>query len=118
MKPVAFDIPLDRTACLHRQVLEGLRQRILKREILPGALLPSTRALAQRLHVSRNTVLIAYEELATEGLITGQIGSGTRVSGHVPLPRLPSPREILRASHFPMSSVPFFDPEGNPLRLQ
>jgi GntR family transcriptional regulator/MocR family aminotransferase len=65
---------------LHSQLRDGLRALIVHGPIARGVRLPSSRTLALKLGVSRNTVLFAYEELATEELVTGQIGSGTRVA--------------------------------------
>src|SRR5580698_6898093 len=65
---------------LRSQLLRTLRRAILSGTLPPHAHLPSTRALAQRLGVSRNTVLAAYEALASEGLVVGRAGSGTRVA--------------------------------------
>ena len=65
---------------LQRQLRDGLRALILHGPIVRGVRLPSSRTLALKLGVSRNTVLFAYEELATEQLVTGQIESGTRVA--------------------------------------
>ena len=45
---------------LYQQMYEKLRQLILDSHIAPGTQMPSTRALAQELGVSRNTVLAAF----------------------------------------------------------
>src|SRR5207249_10262538 len=42
--------------------------------------IPSTRQLAEHLGVSRNTVLLAYQRLASEGYIDATKGSHTYVS--------------------------------------
>jgi GntR family transcriptional regulator/MocR family aminotransferase len=42
--------------------------------------LPSTRALAIQLNVSRNTVLNAYQQLIAEGYLDGMVGNGTFVA--------------------------------------
>ena len=42
--------------------------------------LPSTRELAEQLHVSRTIVVLAYDQLLAEGFVAGRIGSGTYVS--------------------------------------
>ncbi len=47
-----------------RQIYEALRDQILGRVYGAGGLLPSSRALAGELGVSRGTVTIAYEQLA------------------------------------------------------
>ena len=52
-----------------RQLHECLRQAIRNGTLGSGARLPATRTLAQELGVSRNTVLYAYDQLATEGFV-------------------------------------------------
>lgn len=42
--------------------------------------LPSTRVLARKLGIARNTVISVYERLEFEGLVIQKIGSGTYVS--------------------------------------
>ena len=42
--------------------------------------LPSTRDLAEQLHVSRTVVVSAFEQLLAEGFVTGRAGSGTYVA--------------------------------------
>jgi len=69
-----------RRACpLYRQLYKRLRQAIFQQKLPAGAHLPSTRALARRLGVSRNTVLNAYDALVANALIVARKGSGTRV---------------------------------------
>jgi len=100
----------------YRQLRDVLRRRILDHSLPPGARLPSTRALAKDLAVSRNTVVSAYEALSAEGLVAGAIGSGTRVTATVRRRRLDL-RSVLRESHFPTDPLPVCDPDGNPLYL-
>jgi GntR family transcriptional regulator/MocR family aminotransferase len=69
---------------VYRQVYLGVRQAILVGKVTPGSRLPSTRALASDLGVSRNTVVMAYEQLRGEGYTVGRGGSDTRVAGTVP----------------------------------
>lgn len=101
---------------LQVQVYRRLRQAIWRGELPSGYVLPSTRALAKQLGVSRNTILDAYEALAIEGLIGGRRGSGTRVLGCGAAPK--RRRDliwILRDSHYPANAVAFPDPDGNAL---
>lgn len=56
-----------------------LRNIICSGAVAAKATLPSQRELAQVLAISRTTVGHAYQELADEGWITTQRGSGTRV---------------------------------------
>jgi GntR family transcriptional regulator / MocR family aminotransferase len=83
---VLLDIALDRASAvpLQRQVYLGIRRLILTGRLKPGAHLPSTRYLASELRVARTTVLDAFGQLMFEGYLEGKVGSGTRVSSHVP----------------------------------
>lgn len=69
-------VSLDRAlpVPLHRQLYGRLRGMIEERVLAPGHALPSTRSLAQDLGVARNTVVTVYEQLSTEGYISGQAG--------------------------------------------
>lgn len=111
------DIALDRNARepLHGQLRETLRRAIAAGKLPAGTALPSTRSLAERLGISRNTVLTAYEELAAEGLVSGEAGSATRVEGAHAAPRPLNWRRILRAAQYPARRQAFSDPDGNAL---
>ncbi len=76
---------------LHRQVYDGLRQAILEGRLRPGERIPSSRALAAELAVSRLPVLTAFEQLLHEGYLVGRVGSGTFVSNALPDDLLFSP---------------------------
>ena len=65
---------------MHRQLYATFRSAILDGGFAPGARLPSTRALADDLGVSRTTVLQAFERLVSEGYATARSGAGTRVA--------------------------------------
>lgn len=79
--PISSLIQLDRTDSipLYQQICRGLREAILSGELAEGTRLPTERALAQELGVNRTTVMNAYNELASEGLIEGHVGRGTLV---------------------------------------
>jgi len=114
-----FHVDRDSSDPMHRQLYAFLRRAIVAGEIRAAARLPSSRALARILGVSRNTVLNAYEALAVDGFLAGRIGSGTRVRhpsdpiAHVPYPQTIDPRRILRDSHYPLGALSFSDPDGN-----
>jgi GntR family transcriptional regulator/MocR family aminotransferase len=66
-----------RRAALERVLREAIRSGRLR----PGARLPSTRALAVELGLSRGTVSAAYYQLTAEGYLLPRVGSGTVVAG-------------------------------------
>ena len=69
---------------LQEQLCDQLRRAILDGGLRPGQRLPATRALAEQLEVSRNTVLAVFEQLTSEGYLQGQHGSGTYVTRELP----------------------------------
>src|SRR5262245_76256 len=77
-------VSLDGSGALARQLYRALRGAILGGVLPPGARLPSSRALASEVGVSRNTVLLAYAQLLDEGYVTGRRGSGTYVPSELP----------------------------------
>ena len=62
------------------QLETGLREAIRAGRLRPEARLPSSRALAGELGVSRRLVVEAYDQLAAEGYLLAHRGSGTRVA--------------------------------------
>jgi len=124
-KSASFSLVLDRTSALpmYRQLYGFLRQAIMNRTLPPGYRLPSSRSLAERLRVSRNTVLNAYEALVAEGLMEGRIGSGTRICKSISgtpqllVPNIPDARTLLSQAHYPVASAGFYDPDGSPIYL-
>lgn len=54
---------------LRRRLYRVLRQAVVDGRLQAGAILPSTRSLADLLEMARNTVLYAYEQLAAEGYV-------------------------------------------------
>ncbi|WP_161606244.1 PLP-dependent aminotransferase family protein [Microlunatus speluncae] len=69
----------SRSGPLHRQLSEGIQELIELGELPPEALLPSERALADAMTVSRTTVVTAYRSLCSDGRLIRRQGSGTRV---------------------------------------
>ena len=72
--------PLDGRGALYEQLARVLKRAIVEGHFHPGERLPATRALAQMLNLSRNTVLTAYEILRAEQLTVSNERSGTRVA--------------------------------------
>ena len=65
---------------LYRQLAEQLRALITKGDLPPGARLPASRELAKELGISRLSVVHAYEELRSLGLLHAQPGKGTFIA--------------------------------------
>lgn len=125
---------------LHGRIYLALRDQILSGNLRKGERLPSSRALARELGISRNTVLSAYDELADQGLTVARVGSGTRVTVNSQCMREPHRQHfppappvatgvargkvaafnlatVLRRSHYPSRRVSFLDRDGNALYL-
>jgi len=62
------------------QLYEQIRDLVLEGRLKPGERLPSTRALAAELGVSRTTTVSAYAQLESEGYLESRTGAGTFVS--------------------------------------
>ena len=101
---------LERASDTHllRQVCDALRTAILRGSLPAGARLPSSRALAAELGVSRNLVVEAFEELGADGYLTSRHGSGTYVVEDLALPGDPPRRDSLRSDRWrrPLPSLP------------
>ena len=61
---------------IYKQIAAQLRDEILAGKLKGGDALPSIRGLAQDLKISVITTMKAYEELASEGLVTASQGKG------------------------------------------
>ena len=75
-------LPVDRTSNvpLHVQLEREMRTAVRTGRLRGDLPLPSTRALAADLGVSRGVVVECYEQLIAEGYFTSMRGSGTRVA--------------------------------------
>ena len=76
-------LTLDRAGggLLRGQLEQALRAAVRAGRLPAGCRLPSTRALAADLGVSRGLVVEAYAQLVGEGYLEARSGSGTRVAG-------------------------------------
>jgi GntR family transcriptional regulator / MocR family aminotransferase len=76
---LSLPIPLERGGelTLQEQIYRFIRDQVLSGRYQAGLQLPSTRELADGLRVSRNTTVLAYQWLASEGYIETRQGAGT-----------------------------------------
>lgn len=98
-------IELDRTGGppLGEQIAAQLGALIRRRDLLPGARLPSVRQLADRLDVSAFTVIAGYDRLCALNLIASRPGSGYFVVGAP----APDARPALKLDADPTSAIGF-----------
>jgi GntR family transcriptional regulator/MocR family aminotransferase len=78
-----FDIPIykDSVEPIYQQLARHFRLQIESGRMAPGDRLPPSRDLARHLGVGRISVVNAYAQLQSEGLIEAHAGRGTFVSG-------------------------------------
>jgi GntR family transcriptional regulator/MocR family aminotransferase len=102
---VPIELERDSGVPLAVQLADTLRAAAAAGQLRGGDRLPSTRALAGRLGVSRTVTAAAYEQLHAEGWIAGRHGSGTYVTTAPPGSPTPAPRREPQ----PMAAPPRID---------
>ena len=109
-------VVIDRSApdSLVDQLVRQLRGAIEAGRLTMGTRLPSTRALARLLGVSRNTVFAAYEELVSYGLVQGRSRTGMFVAVAVHGFDMAA---VMRDAIFPFRTISVRDPDGNAIYL-
>ena len=81
----------QRAVPIPTQLTTQIRELVAQRILSPGDHIPSTRALAKQLGISRGSVVTAYDQLAAEGYIVTSHGSGTTIN---PRLHLLKPKEL------------------------
>jgi len=79
---------------LQARLTAGIVEFLLSRSIPPGTRLPSTRALAETLGLSRMTVTLVYQELVARGYLESRPRSGFEVGRALPALRISAGSEI------------------------
>lgn len=79
-------LPLDHKSALplRQQIRDGVRRAIQLGQLRSGQRIPSTRVFSRLYKVSRNTAMIAFEQLTAEGYLESQRGAGTYISHSIP----------------------------------
>lgn len=80
MNEITISLHTESKIPLYEQIYEYIKKDIQSRKILSGEKLPSTRALAKHLEISRSTVELAYEQLLSEGYVEAKPCKGYYVS--------------------------------------
>jgi GntR family transcriptional regulator / MocR family aminotransferase len=99
---VDLHVSLEGRRDLCGQLYRQIRAAIVDGTLGPGQALPSSRELAHRLLLSRNTVTAAYERLAAEGFLACRAGAGTYVNGEL----RPQERGWPQRPHSPLRPLP------------
>lgn len=86
-------VSLDRQAGipLRAQLEDQLRAAVRSGRLEPEMRLPSTRALAGALGVTRGLIVECYTQLQAEGYLTARSGAGTEVARGATVPERPGP---------------------------
>ncbi|MEL6591043.1 MAG: PLP-dependent aminotransferase family protein [Bacteroidota bacterium] len=69
---------------IYLQIVSQMIHLIEEGQLQAGQRLPGSRTLAELLQLNRNTIVAAYDELAAQGWIRQERGSGTYVSEQIP----------------------------------
>ena len=80
MRDALFHIRRAENVSLQSQIRETLVTAILGGQLPPQEAVPSTRQMAKRLGVSRNTVVLAYQALVDDGFLLSRERSGFYVN--------------------------------------
>ena len=83
MRDALFHINKDEPATLQAQIREALVSAVVSGQLPAMEPIPSTRAMARRLNVSRNTVVLAYQALVEDGFLLSRERSGYYVNPDV-----------------------------------
>lgn len=81
--PLFQDLLLE-SGVIRDQVYHALRNAILDGRLAVGSKIPSSRALAEMMRISRNSVIAGFDRLMDEGYLYTRKGAGTFVAQHVP----------------------------------
>lgn len=84
-----LDVSRDRPTPIPAQIATGIRSAVAAGTLAPGDAVPSTRALAEQIGVSRGSVVTAYDQLIGEGYLLSRQGAPTRI--HPELAVVPDP---------------------------
>lgn len=85
MSLINNNIIIDRNddMAIYLQIRNQIRTMIFNGSLPAGSILPPERKLADSLGVNRSTVLTAYRELKSDGLVDSHVGKGTVVLAHL-----------------------------------
>lgn len=103
--------PREDGESLQRWLYRSIREQIIGGQLAPGSPVPSSRRMAEHLNVARGTVVLAYEQLVTEGYLNARPGAGMQVSEDIPDRMLLSSSKVPKAA---VGTVPRRPPPSSP----
>ena len=106
MRYSLFHLDRREAGTLQAQIKEMLVSAMLSGQLAADTSIPSTRAMARRLNVSRNTVMLAYQALAADGYLVARERSGFYVA--------PGVREGIAAGATGSEAPSAREPAGRP----
>lgn len=114
--PFDLTLPAPGSGTLAQSLHQQLRAAVLDGRLVAGSALPSTRAVAEALGVSRNTVVTAYDLLVAEGYVLPRPGAKAVVAEIATRRAAKAPRAASRRLEDerlnPLWRVPFMRPEA------
>jgi GntR family transcriptional regulator len=75
-----FKIDMRSRTPIYEQIIDSIKELVVKGVLIPGERLPSVRDMAKEMTLNPNTVQKAYQELERQGIISTLRGKGTFIS--------------------------------------
>ena len=75
-----FKIDMRSRTPIYEQIIDSIKELVVKGVLIPGERLPSVRDMAKEMTLNPNTVQKAYQELERQGIISTLRGKGTLIS--------------------------------------
>lgn len=79
LQHIASNLDPDSVRPLYRQIADRIADLVMTGALEQGCKLPASRDLAQSVGLSRNTIVLAYDQLIGQGVLRSDRGSGTYV---------------------------------------
>jgi len=96
-----LNIPVDveNTKPIYLQIADHVTALAQSGQLSSGVRLPPSRTLAEQLTVHRSTIVNAYEELKSRGVIEARQGSGSTIAAGLQVQKVLQPRNIQYLDH-------------------
>lgn len=113
MNDLTIELNVNSDVPLYEQIYGYIKEQIKSGMLVKGTRIPSGRVLSSYLEVSRSTVIMAYEQLISEGYIESRPGSGYYVADIEGLYSVSVKKEKKRTEIKPLPKYSYdFSPRG------